>query len=105
MPKTRKNTTRKMATLCEKDHEKFYTNPKINITGSLKGKRALSKAKDLLFESKSEATRWESQWSPAEISKGSMILYTRRKRSKLVRGFRYCLGSGENESIVGHEYS
>ncbi len=94
-----------MATLCEKDHEKFSTNPKINITGSLKGKKALSKAKDLLFESKAEGDRWADTWSPAEISKGSMILYTRRKRSKLVKGFRYCIGSGAEETIVGHEYS
>ena len=93
-----------MNTLCEKDRQLFSNNPKIVVTDHLKGRAALKKAKDMLFESKAEADTWSSRWSPSEIASGSMILYTRKKRTKTVKGLRYCIGSGANESIVGQEF-
>ena len=79
--------------------------PKVSILHRFHGARALTLAKDLLFpDSPTEADIWASEWTTQDIDIAFLVIYSRFLIRNSVIGFKFSIGKGEKQSVVGEEH-
>lgn len=78
----------------------------MKILKKVRGGPAVTAVKKLLYpDDSADATRWASQWTAAQKRGALLFFYERKKRTQSAIGFRFVIGTEENGSVVGQEYS
>ncbi len=86
--------------------DELKKNPKIQVLNMTKGVDAVNTMKEALFPyNQEEGDKWSSQFTAAKKRVADLVVYSYMKRTKKIIIFNLLIGTKEEGSLVGEQFT